>query len=65
MLLWEPVTGRSPFLVAASLLVRLWTAAAHPSLARESSGQLSGTFVNRLAHPAIDYASKPTHDPVS
>ena len=68
MLLWEPMEGRSPFLAAASLFVLLWTAAALPSLARESSefrGQLSGTFVNRLAHPAIEYASRPTHDPVS
>ncbi len=78
--------GRSPFLVAASLFVLVWTAAAHSSIGRESiqghrlvparksakaaqsaadRGQLSGTFVNLLAHPAIDYGSRPTRDPVS
>src|SRR5436190_3675797 len=64
MVLWVRYTAGEPlsrictarlFLIATCLMTLGWTCLAVPA----AQVQLSGTFIDRLGHPAIEYATRP------
>lgn len=49
-------------LLTCSILAVVWTALAGVTA---GAGQLGDTFVDSAAHPVIEYATRPTTDPVA